>query len=131
MRSLDRFGRVSILAAMLAVTAAHGQQEPIPVERTAPGNLDAVVDTALAHAAATTGLSVDELEVVSAEAVVWPDGSLGCPRPDVVYMQAPVPGYRVQVRAQQHLLNYHADSKGYVIVCPGTLGTDPETGRVR
>ncbi len=116
---------------MLAITAAHGQQETVPVERAAPGNLDSVVDTALAHAAATTGLSADELELVRAESVTWPDGSLGCPRPDVVYTQAPVPGYRVQVRAQQRLLNYHADAKGYVIFCPGALGTDPQSGRVR
>jgi len=116
---------------MLAITAAHGQQEPLPVERAAAGDLDSVVGIALAHAAETTGLSADELEVVSAEDVVWPDGSMGCPRPDVVYTQAPVPGYRVQIRAQQSLLNYHADSKGYVIFCPGTLGTDPESGRVR
>ncbi|MEI7744377.1 MAG: hypothetical protein WCK58_11605 [Chloroflexota bacterium] len=33
--------------------------------------------------------------VTAAEAVTWPDGSLGCPEPGVMYTQALVPGYRV------------------------------------
>ena len=37
-------------------------------------------------------------EVVSAEAVTWPDSSLGCPSPGVSYTQALVDGMRVIVR---------------------------------
>ena len=36
-------------------------------------------------------------ELVSAEAVTWPDSSLGCPSPGVSYTQALVDGMRVIV----------------------------------
>ena len=39
-----------------------------------------------------------DLKVLSAEAVTWSDGSLGCPEPGMMYTQALVPGYRVQIR---------------------------------
>ncbi len=45
------------------------------------------------------GAPADAVEVVSAKAVTWNDGSLGCPTPGRFYTQALVPGLQVVVRS--------------------------------
>jgi hypothetical protein len=87
--------------------------------------MQAVIDKALDDAAAQTGLLREALEVISADRVIWPDGSMGCPKPDVVYTQSTVPGYRVQVKAGESLLSYHANQKGLVFLCPTGGILDP------
>ena len=55
--------------------------------------------------------------VVRAEAVQWPDGSLGCGKPGQFYTQAVVPGYRVELEAGGKVYSYHASAKGYFKLC--------------
>lgn len=55
--------------------------------------------------------------VVTAEAVTWSDGSLGCPQPDMGYTQALVPGYRVVIEVDGEELHFHASESGTVILC--------------
>ncbi len=84
-----------------------------------------VVQSARAHAARTTGLAPSELVIESATRVIWPDGSLGCPEPGMVYTQALVPGYRIRVRAGDALLDYHASARGELVLCPPKRATPP------
>jgi hypothetical protein len=86
------------------------------------------VDAALADAAGRTGGEMTSLSVVSAEAVVWPDGSLGCPVPGVVYTMAPVAGYRIRIQSGDRLLVYHAGRRGNPVPCPAGRSTDPRPG---
>jgi hypothetical protein len=80
--------------------------------------LQSAIDDALTDAARRTGLKRTELEVLSAEAVTWPDGSLGCPQPGMMYTQALVPGFRIRVRAGAETLDYHAGRRGAPAFCP-------------
>lgn len=93
--------------------------------RTVSSELQRIIDAALADAASRTGTPVTALVVASAEAVVWADGSLGCPQPGIAYTMALVPGYRVRVRAGSELLDYHASGRGYLVLCPPGLAVDP------
>ena len=92
---------------------------------TPPLTLDAVVQAALADASRRTGLAIDALQVKSAAAVTWRDGSLGCPQPDRVYTQALVSGYRVLVSAARQVLDYHAGRRGAVSLCPAERAVEP------
>lgn len=87
--------------------------------------LSAVTTAVLADAATRTGVPPASLEIVSAAAVTWADGSLGCPAPGMSYTMALVPGYRVQVRAGGQLLDYHANRRGYFVLCPAGRAMDP------
>lgn len=87
--------------------------------------LQFVVETVLADASKQTGLDRESLEVLGAEAVTWPDGSLGCPKPGMMYTQALVPGYRVQIRAGERVLDYHASQRGYFVLCPAQTSQEP------
>lgn len=73
----------------------------------APADLDEFTDLAVATAADETGVAEDEIEVVTAEEVTWPDGSHGCPEEGEMYTQALVPGYRAILDAGGEERHYH------------------------
>jgi len=73
----------------------------------------------------------EELEIIGAEAVVWPDGSLGCPKPDHNYTQAPVPGYRIILHHMDKQYDYRAGEAGYFFLCEQPLPTRPERKQTR
>ena len=84
-----------------------------------PVTMDALVRAALADAAKVSGRPTSALKVIDAAEVVWPDGSGGCPQPDVAYTQALVPGYRIRIQAGKQVLNYHATRHSTApVLCP-------------
>jgi hypothetical protein len=84
-----------------------------------------MVEAALEDAERRTSLAREDIEVLVAEPVTWPDGSLGCPQPGMMYTQALVPGYRVVLRAAGQALNYHAGRGGTPSFCPAEQVTPP------
>ena len=48
------------------------------------------------------------IELVSYEEVVWPDASLGCPHPDMSYIQVPQDGARIILRFDNRERIYHS-----------------------
>lgn len=88
-----------------------------------------MIRMALADAAQRTGIAADSLQLVSAERVTWGDGSLGCPRPDMLYTQALVSGWRIRIRAAAEVLDYHAGSRSSrVVFCPAGQSQEPLPG---
>lgn len=84
-----------------------------------PLSLESLVQAALLDAARVTGRRGADLRVLDAAAVDWPDGSAGCPEPDVLYTQAVVPGFRIRIQAGDAVLNYHATRHSQVpLLCP-------------
>lgn len=65
------------------------------------------VDLAIADAADERGVTEEEIEVVRAEEVEWPDGALGCPKEGEMYTQAIVPGYLVVLGIDGEEIHYH------------------------
>lgn len=79
-----------------------------------PGDL---VQQVVDDAAQRAGVDPKEVVVVVAEAVTWSDGSLGCPKPGLVYTQALVPGYRVVVEVEGEDMSFHAPATGEFVFC--------------
>jgi hypothetical protein len=52
-------------------------------------------------------IPVESIEFLNFEDVVWPDGGLGCPQPGMAYTQVMVEGYRIQLRYDGQVYNYH------------------------
>ncbi len=61
-------------------------------------------------------VALDEISEVSVEAVEWPDASLGCPQPGMMYAQVVTPGFRVKMAAKGQTVEYHTDSSGRRVV---------------
>lgn len=61
-------------------------------------------------------VSSEEVEVVEVEEVEWPDTSLGCPQPGMVYAQVITPGWRVVLRVNDEAYEYHSGA-GHEVLC--------------
>ena len=61
---------------------------------------------------------VDAVQVLSVESRNWPDSSIGCPQPEMLYAQVVTPGYLVLVEVSGEPFEYHADDRGNVVRCP-------------
>jgi hypothetical protein len=55
--------------------------------------------------------------IVSVVAVEWPDASLGCPKPGMMYAQVVTGGYRVKVAVGGTVLDYHTDASTRAELC--------------
>ncbi len=102
-----------LLAVFLPACAA---PPPAGPDRTSP--LERIVQAARADAAKRSGLAAGQMQVLAAESVTWPDGSLGCPRPGLLYTQALVPGYQVKLQIGGQVWDYHASERGGLVLCP-------------
>ena len=84
----------------------------------------AAVDVATATLAHDLGCEPAEITVADVAPVTWPDSSLGCPAPGMMYLQVLTPGYRVRLlhRGQEYLL--HTDRGRHALRCPdgGIIG---------
>ena len=92
---------------------ADGEEPDMPTADISQEGIAALV----ASAAADAGVEIDEVRVVSAEQVTWPDGSIGCPEPGMAYTQALVPGYRVVLEIEGEELHFHAAEGGEFRFC--------------
>ena len=77
----------------------------------------AMLERVVADAASGAGVDASDVRVVTAEAVNWSDGSLGCPEPGMAYTQALVPGFRVVVDIDGEELHFHASESGEFAFC--------------
>ncbi len=85
----------------------------------------ALLNEIMEQTANATGVNMAELRVVQASAVTWSDGSLGCPEPDVSYIQVLVDGYWVVLEAGGETYDFRADSTGTWKLCPAGVGRPP------
>jgi len=115
-------------------SGAEPSREVPPVEPTTmPGGEGvppAIVARAVNDAATRAGVEPTAVTVVSAEAVTWPNGAAGCPKPDFMYTDVLTPGYRVVVEVGGTTYDYRGSQKGGAVswcenagpVGPGAAG---------
>lgn len=94
--------------------------EAAPADASEPSQVELPAELrerVIADAAQRSGVAEDAVKVISAQAVTWPDGSLGCPQPGTVYTQNLVPGYRIVVAVGEKTYDYRAPQKGGFQLC--------------
>jgi hypothetical protein len=103
------------------------QPGPSGEEGAVPGEVpEELLENILKDLQERKGIAAEEITIERAEAVVWRDGSLGCPQPGMMYLQVLTPGYLVVVRVGDDLYSYHAGESGHFILCEQSLpGEDP------
>jgi len=72
----------------------------------------------IAAIAADLGVPPESVQVIAMESRDWPDSSLGCPQPAMLYAQVITPGYQVLVEVSGERIEYHTDELGTVVRCP-------------
>src|SRR5215813_852819 len=105
---------------------------PVPVTR--PGGplvrlAGAVSPPELArrNAAATTGVALDQISVVTVEPTEWTDFRLGCPRlfPRLRVAEVVIPGYIVDLDVAGTRMRYHTDTGLRALLCEQAPPDEP------
>ena len=95
---------------------------PVPPTTLPPTSTHIPVDippaqrAAVQALAAALGISVDQIKLVSIEAVEWPDGCLGVGRVGVLCTQVITPGFRIVLEANGKQYEYHTSADGSVVI---------------
>jgi hypothetical protein len=86
-----------------------------------PGS-KALVAKARADLQRRLSVSADEIQLLEFKAMVWPDSSLGCPRPGMSYTQVQRDGFLIRFSAQGRNFNYHGGSGRDPFLCDRPAG---------
>jgi hypothetical protein len=79
--------------------------------------LEPYVQEARGDLAQRLNISADEIEVIEAKAVVWPDAGLGCPQPGMAYAQVQVEGILIRLSFQGMSYDYHGSGSRDLFLC--------------
>ena len=114
-------GVATICGSPLEVAPAEplpdGDSESGPVVEASDSDVEALVAQAKADLAAALSVAIETIDLVKFREVVWPDSSLGCPQPGLLYTQALAPGYRIGLRAGGRPYEYHGARGGKPFRC--------------
>ena len=83
-----------------------------------------LVDQAKEDLAQRLTISISEIDLIEAKAVVWPDASLGCPQPGMAYKQVPEDGALIILQVGEAIYEYHNGGSRGLFLCE-MLNKDP------
>jgi glucose/arabinose dehydrogenase len=81
-----------------------------------PAEFQEIIGRARQDLAKHLQLAEGEINTVSVEAVEWPDASLGCPQPGMMYAQVVTPGSLIVLKAAGRRYEYHT-SASHLLLC--------------
>ena len=90
-----------------------------------------ILDPILKEAAKLANVPPQQLVIVRAEAVVWNDGSLGCPEPGMEYAQALINGFWVVISGAGQTYDFRVGRDGNFRLCPAGRGHPPVQSDIR
>jgi hypothetical protein len=64
------------------------------------------------------GVEISAIMLVSNKEVVWPDATLGCPKPGMDFSPVEIPGFIITLEVDGKRYEYHTDNVSRVILCP-------------
>ena len=105
-----------MLFASFPAAALDGQGNPPGLaNRTGSGEADRLYRMARTDLAKRLGIDEGKVKKLSVEPRIWPDASLGCPKPDTMYAQVETPGFLIELQASGKKFAYHCDRKRVVL----------------
>ncbi len=107
-------------------TSEKALMEVGPMVTVAPG-MQKYVEQALADLAERLDVEAEEIVVLEAKAVVWPDGGLGCPEPGMAYTQVQVEGSLIRLRVGKREYQYHSGGGRPPFLCERPAKVDGVT----
>jgi len=90
--------------------------------------LQPLIDVAIADLAQRLAIDQSAISVAEAMTVVWPDGSLGCPRPGMQYTQVLHDGFLIRLQAQGRTFAYHGGGSRPPFLCESPDRRGPAAG---
>ena len=91
---------------------------------------DDLLNNVMADLEQRMGAPRTAFEVLRGEAVLWNDGSLGCPKPGMAYQQVQTPGYWIVIEHENVEYDYRASERGFFALCePPGVDSEPVSGK--
>ena len=84
---------------------------------THPSGMEFLIEKAKDDLAQRLSILVNQIELIQAEAVTWPNASLGCPQPGMAYADVLTPGYIILLEANDKEYEYHTSRGTEIIYC--------------
>ena len=100
------------------VSAINDQESVVIDESALSGGDEALVDLAMADLAQRLDVEISDITLVSFKEIVWPDATLGCPKPGMDFSPVEIPGYIFTLEVDGKRYAYHTDDVNRVILCP-------------
>ncbi len=104
-----------------ATMAAPEEPMSTNVPKSAPApqspGLEKLVAQAKEDLANRLTISPQQIALLETEEVVWPDASLGCPQPDMVYKQVPQDGVIIKLGFENQIYHYHSGGNRTPFLC--------------
>src|SRR6185503_16482419 len=96
-----------------------GDSTPMPSDLSTPNTsgIESLIEMAKKDLAHRLSVSMDEINLIDARSVVWPNASLGCPQDGMFYAEVLTPGYLILLSAGNLEFEYHAGSSTEVVHC--------------
>ncbi len=84
-------------------------ENPEPPLTSTGDSEERALNAAKTDLAQSLNITADQIQVVKVEAVEWPDASLGCPKPGMMYAQVVTPGYHIILSVGGQEYDYRAN----------------------
>jgi len=105
------------------------EEETMPSKPETPGpsvpSENRLVTQAKEDLAERLAIAVDQIQLVEFRAVVWPDASLGCPKPGMAYIQVPQDGALIILAVGEKRYEYHSGGARPPFLCEKAAGETP------
>jgi hypothetical protein len=79
------------------------------------------VEQAIEDLAGRLAIDPDQITLLEAQAVVWPDSSFGCPKPGMAYTQVQQEGALIRLAVGDQVYDYHIGAGGPPFLCEQPL----------
>ena len=114
-----------LLLGLIVVLQGCRNREDPAVDLKSQPRADSLSALAVTDLASRLGIPETDIEVLSEENVTWRDGSLGCPRPGMMYTQALVEGSWIVLRAGGRDYSYHSGAGKPPFYCEDPVSPAP------
>ncbi len=79
--------------------------------------LQGLIEAAKDDLAQRLNILVSQINLVEAKAVLWPDASIGCPQPGMLYKQVPYDGALIILQVETVSYEYHNGGNRGLFLC--------------
>jgi hypothetical protein len=116
---LSLYPSLIALGLMVMADMGAGPPEPALPDQQAPF-LAERVNQAKEDLARRLSVETDQIDLLEARQVTWPDSSLGCPKPGMVYAQALQEGLLIRLGVAVRMYFYHSGGDQDPFLCEQT-----------
>lgn len=89
----------------------------VPISTPFDAGLESFVMQAKDDLAKRLSIPTEQINVLEAASVIWPDGSLGCPKPGMLYTQVQVDGILIRLQVGEQTYEYHGGGGRAPFLC--------------